>query len=499
MRADPSPRSERLIADLRRELRPLGRRARRRALAEARDHLLSAIELGVDEGLGAGEAEARAVARFGDPSEIAARLCAVRPRRFRRVVPALLGAAAITGVFALAAGPVADELAPYRAAAAVVTSPSEHDCAAAFDLPANDAVRARVSAAKVLRLEIFATTVPSCLIKFQLPAQAVLTVQAAWKYDTAVGWRSSVNPHGLVGGTNGHWHAGLVTATGSFASVHYSHGPSPTVSSCLDAWNAAPPSLPASVLRSRPALVSAFNGGVTFGAIGGTTQKPIAGNACTVDIVESTRDVVAIAGSWAAGQASSWRRPTRQDGLIAGTAPNAELGADGRLTPRAVPAIQLPSTGSATPPKISHEIGPTGWAGGFHLHETLAQAIARFGHPSSETPLGLVCQMSWPGLHVTVQFDSPCGSRPGMAMSISGASTWSTTKGLHVGAPESDVERLYPGATDTTSSAGVTTYFLVPRSGNAGGALALTAQTTLGQVSSITVAVGSNTFGVSWG
>jgi hypothetical protein len=55
---------ELLLADLRRELRPLGRRQRRRVLAEVRDHPLSAVEDGQDE--------SDAVRRLGDANVVLA-------------------------------------------------------------------------------------------------------------------------------------------------------------------------------------------------------------------------------------------------------------------------------------------------------------------------------------------------------------------------------------------------------------------------------------------
>jgi hypothetical protein len=209
--SEPRSPLEHLLGELRRELGPLGRRARGRALDEARDHVLSAIEDGVSEGATRAEAERRAVSRFGDAGAIAARLCAARPRRRRRVVPALLGAAAITGVLALAAGPIADDIAPHRAAAAATVGPSERGCANAFDSPANAAARQLVQRANVLRVEIITTPVPSCVIRFQLPVQRVLTMQSPWVRDNAVEFRAAVQTPGLVAGSNATWRNGRLT------------------------------------------------------------------------------------------------------------------------------------------------------------------------------------------------------------------------------------------------------------------------------------------------
>ncbi|MDX6562481.1 MAG: hypothetical protein QOD65_2295 [Gaiellales bacterium] len=110
--------SERLLAELRKSLRPLGRRVRRRALDEARDHLLSATEDEIARGASPAAAEKRAVERFGHPAVIAAPLRGAHPRRPSRLLPVTVGAAVIAGTFALPAGPVRDNLAPAPARAA---------------------------------------------------------------------------------------------------------------------------------------------------------------------------------------------------------------------------------------------------------------------------------------------------------------------------------------------------------------------------------------------
>ena len=74
-------RLERLLADLQRELQPLGWRARRRALAEARDHLLSALEDELAAGASLPEAEEHAIERFGEAARIAGALLSAAPRR----------------------------------------------------------------------------------------------------------------------------------------------------------------------------------------------------------------------------------------------------------------------------------------------------------------------------------------------------------------------------------------------------------------------------------
>ena len=166
--SEPPSSRERWLAELHRELRPVGWRRRRRALAEASDHLISAIEDEIAAGASREDAEQRAVARFGEPATIGASLRAVRPRRRSRLTPAAVAAGAITAVLALAAGPIADGIAPRRAVAAESPGPSPRRCARAFDQSANVTVRQLVSGSTVLRVQIIPTLGP--LVRDQVPA-----------------------------------------------------------------------------------------------------------------------------------------------------------------------------------------------------------------------------------------------------------------------------------------------------------------------------------------
>ena len=140
--SEPRSSRERWLAELNRELRPVGRRRRRRALAEASDHLISAIEDEIAAGASREDAERRALARIGESAAIGASLCAVRPRRRSRLAPAAVAAGAITAVLAIAAGPIADGIAPRPAVAAESPGPSPRRCARAFDQSANVTVGA---------------------------------------------------------------------------------------------------------------------------------------------------------------------------------------------------------------------------------------------------------------------------------------------------------------------------------------------------------------------
>jgi hypothetical protein len=495
------------LRSLRRELRPLGWRRRRGALAEARDHLLSTIEQQIDEGMSPADAELRAIERFGEPAEIAARLCAVRRPRGRRVVPALVGAATISVLIAFAAGPVSDELATHEAAAAAPVGPSENGCAQAFDRAANAPLRARLAREAVSHVQIFATTVPSCVVKFQLAKRRVLTAQAAWKARSDLPWKATVSRNGRVAGPNAGWNAGLLTATGPLAAQTRSLGPGPTTGTCVETWNAAPPALPA--IQGTPLVyVQALNGGIQISNSGGG-RPSIEGNACGVSIVRAADRVLFLAAAWHEGQASRWGAPL-STGLIAGQVPNAVLLPDGLLGARPqTPVTAAPVSPASSTPGISREIGVTGWAGGVRLHETLAQVVARFGKPTSLAASGFGCQASWARLGFSATFSfgrvgrgtpSPCRFN-GMAMSFTGADTWSTTNGLRVGMPESAIQQHYPGAGHVAATDGTTTWFLVPRSGTAS-QMPLTATTSvLGAVVSISVgaAPGTTNAGVTTG
>ena len=198
--SEPRSSRERWLAELNRELRPVGWRRRRRALAEASDHLISAIEDEIAAGASREDAERRALARIGEPAAIGASLCAVRPRRRSRLAPAAVAAGAITAVLAIAAGPIADGIAPRPAVAAESPGPSPRRCARAFDQSANVTVGQLVSGSTVLRVQIIPTSVPSCVIRFQLSNRRVLTAQSPWRVGTATAWDVTIHRNGLVGG-----------------------------------------------------------------------------------------------------------------------------------------------------------------------------------------------------------------------------------------------------------------------------------------------------------
>jgi hypothetical protein len=447
---------------------------------------------------------------LGELAAIAASLCAVRPRRTRRLVPARVAAGAIIGVLGLAAGPIAEDIAPHVAVAAESVGPSPRGCAEAFDSGANATVRGLVPKSGVLRVQIITTPIPSCVIRFQLQDQRVLTAQAPWRRSTAIDWGVSIRRPGLVAGENAIWHAGRLTANGLGANVPLRLGPPPTTESCLDAWNSSPPPVVRTLRAAEPALVEAFTGGVYIATGSGASQPGNGGYACAVSLVEHSGHTLLVSGAWQSAHSAEWGKPVKVVGLVFGATPNADIAADGRLSLRTPKPTRQVAPNPSVDPSVSREIGATGWAGGFKLHDTLAVAIRRFGKPAEEAPNGLACQVSWPKLGLSAMFEfgfvrngqqnrQPAQCAPnGRAMSLTGVSTWSTAQGLRVGAPATDVARRYPGASRTTSSTGVTTWYLVPRRAGTGG-LALTAQVTRGRVTTITVAVASNTFGFAIG
>lgn len=130
-----------LLSEFRRELRSLGWRERRRALAEAHDHLLCSMEADSATSETAEEREKQAIRRFGDVASVAAHLRDARPRRRSKVGPTLVSAIAAAAFFAMPAGPISEELAPRVAAAASVpVQPNgvvAPRCAAAWNSRAN--------------------------------------------------------------------------------------------------------------------------------------------------------------------------------------------------------------------------------------------------------------------------------------------------------------------------------------------------------------------------
>jgi hypothetical protein len=88
-----------LLAELQRELRPLGRRARRGVLREARDHLMTGIEAEIETGASDEEAERRVVERYGDAAVVARSVLLAHPRKPGRGLQiALLAIGAATGI-----------------------------------------------------------------------------------------------------------------------------------------------------------------------------------------------------------------------------------------------------------------------------------------------------------------------------------------------------------------------------------------------------------------
>ena len=346
------------------------------------------------------------MARFGEPATIGASLRAVRPRRRSRLAPAAVAAGAITAVLALAAGPIADGIAPRPAVAAESPGPSPRRCARAFDQSANVTVRQLVSGSTVLRVQIIPTSVPSCVIRFQLSNRRVLTAQSPWRVGTATAWDVTIHRNGLVGGANAIWRAGRLSANGPGAGVVVRLGPAPTVDTCVDAWNAAPPPVVRSVAPRRPALVQAFAGGVYIAIGRGRGQLPgNGGYACAVWVAGKPGRATLVTGAWRSQHSATWGKPITVAGMLGGATPNADLGGDGRLTVRAAPTTrQVPPNPSANP-GVKRQIGATGWAGGFKLHDSLAAAVRRFGPPAQETPHGLGCEVSWPALGLTALFE----------------------------------------------------------------------------------------------
>jgi hypothetical protein len=382
-------------------------------------------------------------------------------------------------------------------AATPTRSPSASQCAQAFDRPANVALRLRLAPAT--HAEIFATTVPSCVVKFALAGHRVLAATATWVPLTDLHWTTAVTHGGQVVGNGVSWSHGHLTARGANANITYTLGPAPTVASCVDAWNAAPPTLPSGVAAATPVAVAALNGGIAFARVAGHASIP--GNVCTISVERPGKRQLLLAGAWTQGRTTHWLAPISM-GLIPGTVPNAKLRRDGglrQIPPPSYPVV--PVSPAASTPLITRVIGASGWAGGVRLHETLEQAIERFGSPTSTVPQGFGCAVSWASLGLSATF--AFGGRAGMlcgasqvARSFTGTETWATTTGLRVGMPASTIAQRYPGATHIAGDGGTTIWHLVPRSGRSaqGGLTATTS--ALGSIVSISIGgAGSTTYG----
>ena len=260
--SEPPSSRERWLAELRRELRPLGRRRRRRRARRGQ----RPPDLG-DRGRGRGRrvARGRRAARVG-PVRRARRDRREPVRRpaapSSRLAPAAVAAGAITAVLALAAGPIADGIAPRAAVAAASSGPSPRRCARGLR-PGCERDRAGPRAGlRVLRVQIITDVGP--LVRDQVPAVEPACAHRAVAVEGRHGERLGRHdpPARTRRGPNAIWRAGRLTANGLDADVPLQLGPPPTVESCLDAWNAAPPPVARPSHAAEPALVQAFTGGV---------------------------------------------------------------------------------------------------------------------------------------------------------------------------------------------------------------------------------------------
>ena len=231
----------------------------------------------------------------------------------------------------VAAAPLAPT--PSAAVAAAPRGPSERGCAQAFDAAGNAAVRARVARSPVLAVQIFATSIPTCVVKFQLRSQRVLTAQATWSRRTASAWKISIRPHGRVAGRNGRWAGGRLTATAADAARIVSIGPPPTTASCLRAWNAGHPAS-AATLAPAPVYVVPLAGNLYIARAGGQGSETVRAPGCTVIVLPAGGHGTLFLSSWSDGSAVGWKRPSGVSGILGPGIPNADLAADGRLTSR---------------------------------------------------------------------------------------------------------------------------------------------------------------------
>jgi hypothetical protein len=233
--------------------------------------------------------------------------------------------ARLLAVAVLVAGPLG--VASPVASAATHLGPSERSCAKAFDAPENAAVRARVQGSHVLNVQIFATAIPTCVVKFQLPAERVLIAEVAWTRGIAATWHVTLRAHGRVAGRNGRWANGRLTATAPDAARVVSIGPPPTMLGCLRAWNSEHPARAAS-LAPAPVFVAPLAANVYGMTVGGQNWVARAPG-CTV-LVRTTL----FFAPWNDGRAVGWTSPPGVTGVLGAGLPNADLAASGRLTVR---------------------------------------------------------------------------------------------------------------------------------------------------------------------
>jgi hypothetical protein len=240
--------------------------------------------------------------------------------------PALLAATMVAVLLALAVGSRA-------AAATSLPGTSARACAQAFDNKVSAGARARVARHHVVAAQIFATALPSCVITFQLAGDGMLTASAAWTRGTASAWKLSVRAHGRLTLVNARWVAHRLTATGSDAATLVTLGPPPTTSECVGAWNARIPARAAS-LGPGAVLVQPMLRGTGVVTWDRSSSTSINGPACTVSVLSGTHAKQLFYTQWDDGRPVGWHAVPGVSGVLGNRSPNADLGADGRLTLR---------------------------------------------------------------------------------------------------------------------------------------------------------------------
>lgn len=170
----------------------------------------------------------------------------------------------------------------------------------------------------------------------------MLTATAPWSRATATPWRLAVRARSTTSTHNARiLPGGRLDASGAFADTRYPVQPSPTLATCLTAWNSRDASARRAFAgtRARPARLTAerepggaltVGGAVSTGGAAKTPAPALGLQACVLTFATAARRVTQVAGSWRYGRVSRWRAVASTPGTGA-FAPNARLLPDGTL------------------------------------------------------------------------------------------------------------------------------------------------------------------------
>ena len=220
--------------------------------------------------------------------------------------------------------------------------PSARDCATAWSGASSPAQRARVAASRPLRAWIIPTTTPSCVIHFLLPGKRVLTATSPWPDSGGMRWQVTLRRRSSFSTSNARIasHAELL-ALGAQAGVRSPLRPSPTVATCLAAWNgralvarrafAGTTARAVTLIAERaPAGAIAVDGVIASAGAASAPSLSFGPQACVLTVPLTPTRLERVSGSWYFGTVTAWRTRT-ETATSAARAPNARLLPDGVL------------------------------------------------------------------------------------------------------------------------------------------------------------------------